>query len=350
MSETLDEGELPVPLRVLHVTECCGGGVPQAIRDQVRITPAIEHHVAWQPCNSDRPPTGAVNLYDLPRGHLRQMLRARRLVSSVHPDLVVAHSTWAGFYLRIGSRLEAPIVYQPHAFAFANPSRRALARQIYRVAERLLVKRSAAVVAITAEEEALARAVGAVHVVRSPNSSQAHSDVGRGPVPEVLAVGRLSPQKDPLFFAEVARRVRRVLPEVSFTWIGAGDSRLADELVRADVEVTGWLDQQSVWDRMAGASVYVHTAVAEGFPLTVLDAAALEVPMVLRSIDAFSEFAEERLGDPDQVAQAVLEVLGGHDERAKAASERVRQLTSPDEHAARLYALYRTTTEAPCQR
>lgn len=39
-------------------------------------------------------------------------------------------------------------------------------------------------------------------------------------------IGRICPQKDPLFFAKVAKYVISKNPEIKFQWIGDGDGRL----------------------------------------------------------------------------------------------------------------------------
>jgi len=325
---------------VLHITQCIGGGVPQAILDQVRATPGARHHVMWPTENDPLCAGHDISLFALPAGHLSRYGAIRRLVSSIRPDFVVAHSTWAGVYTRIGRRLAARIYYQPHGLAFANPARNRYARVVYRAAEAALAKRADAIVALTDEEEALARQLGARRVARVQNVSYASSSVDLRARSRVVTVGRISPQKDPLFFAEVSRLVRAALPEVDFVWVGDGDPRLTAHLHGSDVRTTGWLGQQEVWDYVAGASLYLHTAAAEGFPLAVLDAAELRTPLVLRSIPAFASVQDLPLNSVREVAEAVLEALSGRAEAAQMVSARVRSTSSRQSQMEQLNALY----------
>ena len=92
-------------------------------------------------------------------------------------------------------------------------------------------------------------------------------------------------------------------------WIGGGgsDAHLA-ELLAAGVEVTGWLEQDIAVKELAGCDIYLHTAAWEGYPMTILEAFELGLPVVARGIPALaSEPRGARLVvDP---AAAIAELL-----------------------------------------
>ena len=86
-------------------------------------------------------------------------------------------------------------------------------------------------------------------------------------------VGRIAPQKDPKFFADVVAELRKDDVPLEAVWIGDGDGDLRRLLTEARIRVTGWLSPSGVEELLRG-SVYVHSARYEGFPLSILDAAA----------------------------------------------------------------------------
>ena len=76
----------------------------------------------------------------------------------------------------------------------------------------------------------------------------------------------------------------------------------------AGVEVTGWLEQDVAVKEIADCDVYLHTAAWEGYPMTILEAFELGMPVVARTIHALtSEPRGARLvADP---AAAITELL-----------------------------------------
>jgi glycosyltransferase involved in cell wall biosynthesis len=126
---------------------------------------------------------------------------------------------------------------------------------------------------------------------------------------EIVMVGRLCPQKDPRFFFDVSELVRSADSSVRFTWIGDGDDHFKSLMSSAGVEVTGWLEKAELTERLTRASVYLHSACYEGFPLSVLDAAAMDLPIVLRDIDCFDGVGLEKVRHPREAAALILRLL-----------------------------------------
>ncbi len=239
----------------------------------------------------------------------------RRTVRELRPDIVHAHSSWAGMTAR-ASMLGIPVVYQPHAFVFDGDTRGPSVRAVFRGVEALLARRTAAFVVLTPHERRLAVALGGTApAVIVPNRPSVSRTVGRtsgpstwGP-PVVAMVGRISAQKDPAFFARVAREVTARRPDVSFVWIGDGDPTLATVLTDAGVRITGWMTGSALAAELGGASVYFHSANYEGFPLSVLDAAALDRPVVARRIDALADSPLHTFVGESRCSAAVLRAI-----------------------------------------
>lgn len=123
-----------------------------------------------------------------------------------------------------------------------------------------------------------------------------------------LFVGRLSPEKGPLIFAEAARRagVRPVF---------VGDGPLADRLhtLYPEARLLGWHDGAGVRAAMRAARALVFPSIwYEGQPLTVLEAKALGVPVIVSDACAGREEVEDgatglwfKSGDADDLARAL---------------------------------------------
>lgn len=103
---------------------------------------------------------------------------------------------------------------------------------------------------------------------------------------EVLYLARLAPRKRPLEFVRMAELLADEFPFASFRLVGPDEGEAA-AVVRAaaegnaDVRWEGPLPPEGVTERMARASVYVLPAVDEPYPMAVLEAMSLGLPVVV---------------------------------------------------------------------
>lgn len=337
--------------RVLHVTLAYFAGVGRAIDTIVRETPQHEHHLLHAAPVEIDVADGYTTAEELPRGPLARLDAVRSAVRRLDPDVVHAHSSWAGVLTRLRP-LGAPVVYQPHCYKFDDPATGALARSTYRLVEKALHGRADRVVVLSEHEERLARSLGE-QVVTEVVTNASTLDAARSASPEsrdpsagVVMVGRISPQKDPEHFAHVASLVSRERPGTAFTWIGDGDAEARQRLESAGVRVTGWLDGDELARELDRAGVYYHSARYEGFPLSVLDAAARRVPVIARRIPAFDGIPLTLVDDPAAAARAIGAALDDPTERHAIASltQRLHQTMSADAHAAAVSKLYERYT------
>jgi len=104
---------------------------------------------------------------------------------------------------------------------------------------------------------------------------------------DVLFVGRLIPEKNPVTVVEATDRLRRKYPDIQTVLVGDGPKRDAvaaaiDRLdLEANVTLRSPLDEYSeVIALMKAASVFVLPSHREGFGMTVLEALACGTPVV----------------------------------------------------------------------
>lgn len=266
---------------------CAGGGGTDAIlQGYPKAMPGVEHRFLLRPgvpvpLGPDGTPCPAEVLPLSVRGTTSSV---RAAVARHEPDVVHAHSSWAGAVVRSVTR-RTPVVYTPHCYATERTLQPRLVAAGVHASERLLSGRTAAVLAVAPREAELARRLGvrgeievAYQCFEDRAIPPAHPRRRDGPVLDVVSCGRIEPQKDPAALAAVAAAA----PTPSaFTWIGSGDADLVHALTDAGVTVTGWLDPIATAERIARADALVHTARWEGFPLVVFEAIRAECPAVV---------------------------------------------------------------------
>lgn len=292
--------------RVVHVVEAFGGGVAAAVRDYVRALPECEHHLVCRlrPEAETLEPEWVeefASIHRIDGGHMGATKFVRATISALNPDVVHAHSSYAGVWARAAlvGNSSVRCVYTPHAWAFDREDKSAAQRRAYRAVERSLSRRTDVLAGCSRAENQEIRSWGTkLKAVYVPNvAPEAQAQVSRAEItdwtssqpPLVVGSGRLTMQKDPQWFAEAIAAIRAAGHPVRALWVGGGDDVLQAQLEDQGIEVTGWVDPSSVLSHLAQADLYVHTARWEGFPITVLESAQLGRPMAVRGIRAFDD-------------------------------------------------------------
>jgi glycosyltransferase involved in cell wall biosynthesis len=286
-------------------------------------------------------------------GVLRKLIHVYR---ALQPDVVHAHSSYAGVFVRLAFPIpRARIVYSPHCYAFERSDYGRLRRALVRGVEAALAHRTGTLLAVSAHEATLGRSLSrSMRVVVGTNVPGVPDDLVasvRVPDPNkrlvVAGAGRLCEQKDPRFFAEVVRHAQGQDVPARWMWIGDGEPKLREVLEREGVMVTGWLSRGDALRSLASAHVYLHTAAWEGMPITVLEAAAVGLPVVVRSVPSTREMRIGLLVETPEEAAAEVAALASPSSwqrRAEESSAALRDL-DVDRHLRRaLVDAYRVTS------
>lgn len=307
-------GGASVTSLVLHVVDRLTGGVPLAVASFIRNSPPAFTHAVLSPHDGGHPSSVwrglTVTHRDLGSSPWRYLANYRRTVRELTPQLVHAHSSVPGAVVRAFPAPRTPLMYSPHCFKFDDPGNGRATRFVYRTAEALLAGRKNDFAVLTPHEAALARSLRAsarIHQIPNvpslPVREKMRRPAGR---PRIGMVGRLSAQKDPSFLIRLSRIVNT---DAEFVWIGDGKTSYKDDLQAAGITVTGWLDADALTAELDTLSVYVHTASYEGFPLSVLDAAARRRSIIVRRIPAFVGTGLDTFETPEEAASLITSVL-----------------------------------------
>lgn len=157
-----------------------------------------------------------------------------------------------------------------------------------------------------------------VHNAHDTKQAPQHRTV-RTHSPLVLFLGRLTVQKNPWQFLEVARRIADLRPDARF--VMAGDGPMLPELMEracalglADrVIFTGRVGQREVDALYRQADCFVMPSLSEPFGLVALEAIAHGVPVVLSRQSGASEVIDHAFKvdfwDTDKMADCILTIL-----------------------------------------
>ncbi len=170
--------------------------------------------------------------------------------------------------------------------------------------------------------------------------------------PLVVFVGRMTQQKAPLQFIEIAQRVLKKKPNTRFVMAGTGN--LLPDTVESGahhktgdrIHFTGQLNRQQLFDLMAMADVYCMPSMSEPFGLTALEAVQFKVPCVISAQSGMYELLKGALfadhWNTGAFAEHIIALLSNQKLRTKCVSQATKDIESSTwENAAdRALALY----------
>lgn len=117
----------------------------------------------------------------------------------------------------------------------------------------------------------------------------------------VLFLGRVTFQKGPEYYLEVAKKVIKTFPDVRFVMAGTGDKLQgliesgAYEGIGSKFHFTGFLTRQQVYSMLSMSDVYFMPSVSEPFGLSALEAAQFGVPCVISKQSGVAEVLKSSL-------------------------------------------------------
>ncbi|WP_193214737.1 glycosyltransferase, partial [Luteolibacter marinus] len=149
------------------------------------------------------------------------------------------------------------------------------------------------------------------------------------PFPEklVLFLGRLTAQKGPEFFLEIAAKVLEKNRNVRFVMAGTGErlKPLAESTafrgLGGYLHFTGFLNKEKVNELLSMTDIYCMPSVSEPFGLSALEAAQFGIPAVISKQSGVAEVLKGALKadfwDVDVMAQHIIDLIEDDELRAK---------------------------------
>ncbi len=159
--------------------------------------------------------------------------------------------------------------------------------------------------------------------------------------PVILFLGRLTPQKGPKIFLEIAKKILRQYPKkVRFLIAGAGEMErelmfeAASEGFGTQVLFTGFLTRQEVEEALSLADIVVMPSVSEPFGIVALEAMYFGCALIISKQSGASEILKNAykvdFWDVDKIINIIVDLLN-HPEKLKnlqqKAKEEVKKIT-----------------------
>jgi glycosyltransferase involved in cell wall biosynthesis len=317
--------------------------------------------------------SAGIPLLRLPLGSLyspRMLSMARRVAKIVRDDriqLLHAHDRYSNVFAAVASRLGAsvPLIVSKRWDSRRDswPMRLA-ARFAFGSAARVLANSEAVAETLTDERVAASKICVIPNFVDdalfgiAPGALRTETRAELGIRPDqlvIVCVANLRPVKNHALLLAAFAALRHSVPDVLLLLVGDGTSRPALEHYVGELGLTGqvrFLGQRSDgWRLHAAGDLSVLASVSEGFPNALVEAQALEVPVVATAVGGVVEAVAHREtgllvpeGDLTAFAEALRRLLGDATTRramGTAGRQAVRQRYSRSVVLAQVQALYR---------
>ena len=243
---------------------------------------------------------------------LKAIVQVRKLIKQYNPDIVFAHSSKAGAITRVANiGFKNRCVYNPHGWAFnmrCSEKKRMLYAAIEKIAAPFCDKiicisdaeRQSALDKKICSEDKLQVIFNGVDIEAYENSI--HGVVKRQDlnIPEdafvVGMVGRISPQKAPDIFVEMAKLVKEKIPNAHFIIVGSGEQE--DEIRKYaqkngfsdSLHITGWVDDPMNYVELFDVACLLSRW--EGFGLVLPEYMMARKPIVATRVDAIPDIIQ----------------------------------------------------------
>ena len=189
---------------------------------------------------------------------------------------------------------EKPLYVQTHGMI--DESNNPLARTLDAALTKRLLRRAERVFYLTEKERSSLLEVGGTnlrvqHLINGVPQGGHYASPSKT---EVLFLARLHPRKRALDFVRAAQHLAPIFPEVQWRLVGPdeGDGEEVRKLLAqstADIHWEGPLSPEETEDRLARASIYCLPSLDEPFPMTVLEAMSIAVPVLVTESCGLSE-------------------------------------------------------------
>lgn len=286
-------------MKIIHVMECFAGGTFNFLVDLTNEL-SNEKHIVIYGTNRENTPKNFRDLFNKnvefiewktaqremkPLKDIKALWELYTILKKIdNIDIIHLHSSKAGFLGRIVSFLlgkSKKTIYTPHAISFLRLDVSPKKRKIFIWMEKFASFFGGKIVACSQSEKEAIEEQGIKNVTFINNGIRplrVEKKVNTSDKITIISVGRLSIQKNPKLFNDIALEFKDN-PNIQFIW--CGDGELKSELTSPNIKCTGWIERKELENYLASADIYLSTSLWEGLPLSVLEAMSIGLPVVL---------------------------------------------------------------------
>lgn len=232
-----------------------------------------------------------------PRKNIKSLVQLKRILKAEQPDIIHLHSSKAGFLGRFAcfaNRFDMDkVFYNPHGFSFLQTNESKFKRKIFYGLEWFANKLGGHIVACSKGEfeEALKISKKCIKINNGIDTSKIDEVISENNLNEfriknnnkhkklkIGTVGRISYQKNPELFNEIAKYFRHY----DFLWIGDGE--LIEKLTADNIKITGWTERKQVVKELIDIDIFILASLWEGLPISLLEAMYIGKPSVVSNV------------------------------------------------------------------
>ena len=296
-------------MKILHIVECFGGGVYDFIKNLTYDMNEYEITILY----GDRGELKTNFKSDFNKNikfikwenaqreisffkDIKALKEVIKILKREKYDVIHLHSSKAGFLGRIGAKLlgqSRKIVYTTHGISFLRQDVSNIKLKLFILLEKIGEFCGGQTIACSKSEAEFIRSKGinckyinnGIKIDENFIKQSKKDDITR-----IINVGRIAEQKNPRLFNEIAQKYTEN-PKVKFIWVGDGEDKKL--LSSKNIEITGWLSQELVKEKLKSADIYLSTSKWEGLSLAILQAMNYELPLVLSNCVGNIDLVEE---------------------------------------------------------
>ncbi|SUT90667.1 VI polysaccharide biosynthesis protein [[Actinobacillus] rossii] len=254
----------------------------------------------------------------------KNVLYIRNIIKQEKPDILYLHSTFAGVIGRLAAiGCGCKVVYNPHGWSFKMNVVDAK-KCVYKIIEYILSFLANKIVTISQSEYNAGKQIfinkNKLELIYNGIDTSENNSVESLRLTHITdryvigMVGRISEQKNPLFFVEFAKAVHEQYPNSFFIIVGDGElketvlEKIQEYNLVDNFLITGWVTNPESYIRLFDQAVLFSKW--EGFGLAVAEYMLLKKPIIISDIDGMSELITDSVNgikvELNDISMAVL--------------------------------------------
>lgn len=303
-------------ISVLHLSQVSGGGVEQYIKLFLKysdknkfinylVSPKINNYKDYNDKIEEVFEFNVDQSFS-PFKLFKNVLFFRGVLKKVKPDIIYLHSSFAGVIGRLAAfLLPCKVIYNPHSWSFkmnVSPIRKIF----YKLIESSLSLLTDKYILISKLEYDLGKSIGInkdkLELIYNgiEVNNQSYSEISL-PISAtgkyiIGMIGRISEQKNPLFFVEFAKEIYRREKNTFFIIVGDGELRLEVEDkvseygLKDNFLITGWVDNPKNYLVLFDQAVLFSKW--EGLCLSIAEYMQCKKPILATNIGGINDLVE----------------------------------------------------------
>ncbi len=251
--------------------------------------------------------------YQIFKGFAGQIKALQEIIIGKGIDIVHAHTLRAAFLCACALRKKhlVKFIYTPHGFRFIQ-KKNVVSRAIFFLIDYFVCARADQVVVLSQSEKNdaiynhLPKAVSYaiiptfIDIVKPASDSNIPMGISKKEKSFIVSmIGRITSQKNPFGFLEIAQNIKKVMPSALFVWVGDGELRneFESRIKMSGMEefffITGQVSHEKVLSVPSYTNAILFTSWYEGLPIVLLEMLSIGVPIVAAQVGSVSDIIKQ---------------------------------------------------------